>query len=116
MRRALLLAAAFTTLAAAYGPAVAQTADARQATISLKGLDLNSREGAVIFLYRLQAATAKICGPAPDIRDLERQDAFNTCMTRTKADAIAHLNNAEVTAVASGVSQEAATDSPKPKI
>jgi UrcA family protein len=116
MPRALLLALAFTILAAAHGPALAQTADGRQATVSLKGLDLNSREGATMFLHRLQAATAKVCGPAPDIRDLERQDAFNTCLARTKSDAIARLNNAEVSAVASGAAQEAATDSAKPKI
>jgi UrcA family protein len=105
MHRVVPLTVAFITLTAAYSPAVAQTHDRRQETISVKGLDLNSREGVMLFMHRLDAAAAKVCGPRPDFRELEQSDAFNTCVLQAKGDAIAHLNNAQVNAVASGVRQ-----------
>jgi UrcA family protein len=101
-------------LVAAY-PALTQTASGAQATVKVKDLDLNSRAGAMTFLRRLDAAVVKVCGSTPDIRDLDRIDAFKTCTARTKADAIDHLNNAQVSAVASGAPQEAAASLRQPK-
>jgi UrcA family protein len=101
-------------LVAAY-PALTQTAGGARAAVTVKDLDLDSRSGATTFLHRLDAAVAKVCGSAPDIRNLERMAGFKTCTTQTRAETIDHLNNAEVSAVASGAAQEAATNLRQPK-
>jgi UrcA family protein len=99
MIRSLTLALSLILPLATACPALTQTA-ARQTTVSTTGLDLDSPAGATTFLHRLDAAVTRVCGPAPDIRDLERDAAFNACRAQAKAGAIARLNNAEVSAIA----------------
>ena len=113
--RTLALAIGLILPVVAACPASAQTGGAPQAAVTVKDLDLNSREGATMFLHRLDAAVAKVSGAAPDIRDLDRIDAVKTCAARTRAEAVDHLNNAQVSAVASGAPQEAAASLRQPK-
>lgn len=99
-------------------PAAAQTVtrtDGVQETVSLKGLDLNSPDGARAALARLQAAARRVCGPEPSFRDLERSQAFKACVDQTLNQAVAGLGNDEVDALHGGAPQRASAETVPPR-
>jgi len=55
--------------------------------------DINVKQpaGAQILMARIDAASRKVCGPAPDIRDLGAWAAFKSCTRRATDRAVASL-------------------------
>ncbi len=55
-------------------------------------LDLNSREGAAAALRRIERAAVTVCGDEPDIRQLDRQAAFESCRREAVTGAVKSLD------------------------
>ncbi len=81
---------AFATLAA---PAFAQPGQdggpeqPRQAVVKYDDLNLGSQRGAVVLKQRIQRAARSVCGPTPDIRNIEAAQTYNACLSHAQASA-----------------------------
>jgi UrcA family protein len=73
----------FATLMGA-APAVAQQAgESRQARVSYADINIASEAGMLALRHRIEAASRTLCGPAPDLRDLNRDVAYRTCVQQS---------------------------------
>lgn len=62
-------------------------------------LNLQNQAGAAVMLNRVSFAAKRVCGGAPDLREIKIYVMFKTCVSQAKADAVRHLNMPMVTAL-----------------
>ena len=96
---ALWLAASLLAASAAHAQTPAVDAP-QSAFVRTADLDLTRLSGAQAVLGRIQTAASAVCGPLPDIRDLNGQSAFEHCRADTVSRTVASLNAPLVTALA----------------
>ncbi len=71
-----------TLMAAA--PAMAQQAgDLHQARVSYADINTASDAGKLVLRHRIQAVSRTLCGPEPDMRDLNRDVLYRTCIQQS---------------------------------
>ncbi|HEX7886392.1 MAG TPA: UrcA family protein [Phenylobacterium sp.] len=66
--------------------------------VSMSDLNLHTQAGAAIGLRRIEAASNRVCGGAPDARRLDQQAVHRACMRETMERAVASLGSPLVTA------------------
>jgi len=66
--------------------------------VSYAGLDLSSKAGAASLYRRLKGAAQDVCGSV-DHRQLEQYAHWTTCYEKALADAVAQVNQPQVTAL-----------------
>lgn len=83
--------ACFATLAAvgalstsAAAQPAASAAAPQRAVVHYSDLNLASASGRAQLEYRVSAAAAALCGPAPSIRDLGATQAYKACLREAK--------------------------------
>jgi len=111
--KTLLTTVAFIALAGFAGGALAAPAasDPNQMSVAVSVGDLNlgAQPGAAVALRRIHAAARSICGPAPDLKDLDRTADYRDCVAAAMGPAVASLNNPMVTALYAGRDERSAT-------
>jgi UrcA family protein len=109
----LLTTVAFIAAAGFAGASLAAPAAANPDQVSVAvgigDLNLGVQPGAAIALRRIHAAARSICGPAPDIKDLDRTAEDRDCMAASMGSAVASLNNPLVTALYTGQGERSAS-------
>jgi UrcA family protein len=73
--------------AQAGGPAPKKT----QVVVSYADLNISSKAGAEVLLFRLRVAASKSCGGVPQIGDLHAQANYDVCFKQALDDAVAHV-------------------------
>jgi len=110
--KTLLSTVAFIAFAGFSGGALAAPAasntDQVAVAVGVGDLNLAAQPGAAIALRRIHAAARSICGPAPDIKDLERTADYRGCIAASMGPAVASLNNPLVTALFTGQGERTA--------
>jgi UrcA family protein len=93
MNRSIVYAFAFATFAAAAASAQAGGASSpkMQIVVSYGDLNVASEAGARALLGRIEAASRKICGSEPDIRDLKGHGLYASCVKSSMDRAVASL-------------------------
>ncbi len=71
-------------------------------TVVYRDLDLSQPAGAQVMLTRIHGAAMAVCGPAPDMRDLERAKPYRTCVDDAEGRSVMSLGNASVISLYSG--------------
>lgn len=99
---------AFSGFAGASLAAPAAPSDQVSVAVGVGDLNLAAQPGAATALRRIHNAAQSICGPAPDIRDLERGADYRACIAASMGPAVASLNNPLVTALYSGQGERTA--------
>ena len=89
IRNAIIIAA----MMAAAPARAQQIGDLRQARVSYADLNTASDAGMLILRHRIQAASRNLCGPEPDLRDLDRGVAYRTCVQQSVQRALDELPN-----------------------
>ena len=111
--KTLLTTVAFIAAAGFASPSLAAPAPANPDQVSMAvgvgDLNLGTRPGAAVALRRIHAAARSICGPAPDIKDLDRAADDRDCITASMGPAVASLNNPLVTALYTGQGERSAS-------
>jgi UrcA family protein len=99
--RALLLTFAAAAALTAAAPALAQTNE-EPATVSVRyaDLDINHAAGAKVLIERIENASVRACGGAPDIRELQVRAVFDKCHDSAFNRAVTTLDAPVVTAIA----------------
>jgi UrcA family protein len=99
----LALAAALAgALACAAAPAAfAQSPSGDTVQISTAGLDTTSTNGAQQLLHRIRMASVKVCADQGD-DPIYATDGYFGCIRRTTADAVAHADIPQLTALYRG--------------
>ena len=85
------------------GPASAQSDDADgplSVTVRYRDLNLASEAGAKAMFARIESAARRVCGEAPDLRDLGRVAVYDHCRSDTVARTVRTLGEPLVAAVA----------------
>jgi UrcA family protein len=104
--KTLLTTVAFIAFAGFAGASLAAPAasnpDQVSVAVGVGDLNLGAQPGAAIALRRIHAAARSICGPSPDIKDLDRAAEYRGCMAASMGPAVASLNNPLVTALYTG--------------
>jgi len=95
MTRFVLIALAAATFAT---PALAQSS----VKVAYSDLNLETHAGAQVMLARLNAAAHRVCGPAPSIQAIRRNDEYQTCVSESVSGAVAGLSAPLVTAAYNG--------------
>ena len=99
--RALRLTLTIAAALAAAAPALAQTDEAPIiVTVSYADLDISHAAGAKIMNKRIEAASVRSCGGAPDDRLLRERAAFDKCHNRAFNEAVIKFNALRVSAIA----------------
>jgi UrcA family protein len=82
-------------------PAAAQSVDEPiSVTVTYADLDISHQAGAAALLQRLQAASVKACGGAPDVRVLGQVAAFDKCRREAVSRAVDQIHAPLLTALA----------------
>ena len=66
--------------------------------VSYAGLDLSTKTGAAILYQRIKGAAQQVCGSV-DGRQLAQLARWNACYEKALADAVAQVNQPQVTAL-----------------
>jgi UrcA family protein len=82
--------------------------DQMSVAVGVGDLNLATQPGAAVALRRIHNAAQSICGPAPDIKDLERTADYRGCVAASMGPAVASLNNPLVTALYTGQGEHTA--------
>jgi UrcA family protein len=110
--KTLLTTVAFVVFTGCAGASLAAPAAANpdQVSVAVRFGDLNlaAQPGAAVALRRIHNAAQSICGPAPDIKDLERTADYRGCVAASMGPAVASLNNPLVTALYTGQGEHTA--------
>ena len=69
----------------------------KQTIVTYGDLDLYRPAGAAEIIARIRAAVARVCGPAPDSRQMALRRAHSACMQDTLQRAVTSLNAPTVT-------------------
>jgi UrcA family protein len=100
--RALALSFAAASVLAIAAPVHAQTTDGPiSISVPYADLDVGHTAGAQILLQRIEAASVRACGGAPDMRELKQRAAFDACRAQAVSQAVERVNAPVVTALAS---------------
>ena len=83
---------AFATAALACAGAGAETAERTTIAVPYGDLDVAHQAGARVLLHRLRVAARKVCGLAPDIRDLTVRPDYDRCMDQAVGGAVTELD------------------------
>lgn len=86
------------SLCAGAVPAHAQDIEQVSTTVHLGDLDLSTSAGAAAAVSRLRRAAREVCGPDPDIREIDSRREFDRCVDHALDRAVASLNMSTVTA------------------
>ena len=87
------LVLAATVLVAGVAPALAHAADGETTvTVSYRDLDVSQSAGAKALYQRIEAASDRACGGAPDVRLLDRLAAFDQCRAHAIRQAVAAID------------------------
>mgnify|MGYP001556044785 FL=1 len=62
-----------------------------QVVVSYADLNISSKAGAEILLFRLRVAASKSCGGVPQMGDLHDESAYDACYKQALDDAVAHV-------------------------
>jgi len=89
--------------------APAANPDQMSVAVGVGDLNLATQPGATVALRRIHNAAQSICGPAPDIRDLERTTDYRGCIAASMGPAVASLNSPLVTALYTGQGERSAS-------
>jgi UrcA family protein len=89
IRNAIILAA----LMAAAPARAEQPGGLRQARVSYADINTASDSGMAVLRHRIQAASRTLCGPEPDLRDLNRGVTYRTCVQQSVQRALDELPN-----------------------
>src|ERR1700744_4295002 len=79
--------------------AMAGPAAMRQMNVPYADLNVASQKGAETLQHRIQAASRLVCGPRPDMRDLDNATRFDRCVTDSTRRAMADMRVVEHTAL-----------------
>jgi UrcA family protein len=63
----------------------------RQARVSYADINTASDAGILVLRHRIQAASRTLCGPQPDLRDLDRGMLYRTCVQQSMQRALDEL-------------------------
>jgi UrcA family protein len=100
--RALISTFAAVAALTAAAPSLAQTNDAPLAvSVRYADLDITHAAGAKILIERIEAASVRACGGAPDIRELHERAVFDKCYNSAFGQAVTTLDAPLVTAMVS---------------
>jgi len=66
----------------------------RHESVSYADLNLNTHEGVITLQRRVRAAVKSVCGPAPDLRELNEMRAEQECRYRALQQATARVEAA----------------------
>lgn len=89
---------AVATAMAAPPAQAAITTDQTRTVVSYRDLDLAQPAGLRTLKRRVDHAVERVCGPAPRLAVAEHQ-AYWTCLTAARADALAQVRRAELAAL-----------------
>ncbi len=97
------------------GASQAQTASqfapaGKETAVTYADLDLSREAGAQILIQRMRAAAAKVCGPAPDLRQMEMHRVYVACVNDTLQRSVASVNAPVVTSLYQGLATTLARD------
>jgi UrcA family protein len=85
-------AVAFAVVTLLSGGALAQTfGDTQRMSVSYADLDLKTPGGQGELVARIHRAAERVCGPAPDQRDVKAMMAFERCMKKSVDTAVAAI-------------------------
>jgi UrcA family protein len=87
IRNAIIVAA----LMAAAPARAEQAGGLRQARVSYADINTASDAGILVLRHRIQAASRTLCGPQPDLRDLDRGMLYRTCVQQSMQRALDEL-------------------------
>jgi len=62
-----------------------------QVVVSYADLNISSKAGAEVLLFRLRVAASKSCGGVPQMGDLHAQGAYDACFKEALNNAVAHV-------------------------
>jgi UrcA family protein len=89
IRNAIIIAA----MMAAAPARAQQVGDLRQSRVSYADINIASDAGMLVLRHRIQAASRALCGPKPDLRDLNRGVTYRTCVQHSVQRALDELAN-----------------------
>lgn len=93
MTRTLAYACAAVAMAAVLSPIDAHgMLNKPQVSVFFGDLNLNHPAGVTVLLRRLTQVSQKVCGGAPDIRDIQTTAAFNVCVQDAMDHAVAAVH------------------------
>ena len=64
-----------------------------QVLVSYADLNISSKAGAEILLFRLRVAASKSCGGVPQMGDLHAEAAYDACFKQALDGAVAHVGS-----------------------
>jgi UrcA family protein len=67
--------------------------------VSYADLDITRRDGAEILYQRLRDAAGEVCGPAPDIRSIQRLNIWRGCSATAIKAAVTTIDQLSLTQV-----------------
>ncbi|HEY2595061.1 MAG TPA: UrcA family protein [Chloroflexota bacterium] len=85
------------SLAGAASAEPAASDQPRQAVVTYADLNLASAAGVEDLKRRINLAAREVCGPEPDIRQLEVSQTYETCVGRARAQAAQQIVDANAT-------------------
>jgi UrcA family protein len=86
-------AAVLTTAANAQALPAADHPDVLSRIVFIGDLNLSSEAGARAALQRIEVAASTVCGDQPELRLLDRNTRYQTCVRTAIDQAVATLNN-----------------------
>jgi len=98
------------SLATLAAPAYAfehSTSIASQEVVGYSDLNIESAPGATALLNRIKRAARRVCGPRPDVRDLQDTQFFESCIAGATTQAVAAVGNPLVTHLFGGNNETA---------
>jgi len=93
------LAALTAALVGVNAQAASPDLDAASVRVSLADLNLTGQPGAMVALQRIHSAAVSVCGPAPNIVDLQRVAIYRACVPAAVERAVSSINSPVVTAL-----------------
>lgn len=87
--------AAAVSLATLCAPALAadHTQNISKEVVGFSDLNIQTTAGAQALIHRIKAAARRVCGPAPDMHDLDGGRSYNNCLENSTTQAMASIND-----------------------
>jgi UrcA family protein len=84
-------ATVLATVLVAASTLAALAGDQRQVYVSYADINTAASAGMHVLRNRIQVASRSVCGPAPDIRDLDRVAPYQICLKQSVTQALEGL-------------------------